>query len=133
MFEIDATLRKDCHLLGRLPGAHLLLHKNAVLPWFILVPETEVRDLLDLPADALAALMAEARHLSVFIKDRLGYPKVNVASIGNVVAQLHLHVVGRRMGDACWPKPVWGNLEHRQDYSAARLNDIRMQLRPRLV
>jgi diadenosine tetraphosphate (Ap4A) HIT family hydrolase len=68
--------------------------------------------------------MTEAAVVSDFVKTMLGWPKVNFAAIGNVVPQLHLHVIGRKPGDACWPAPVWGNLIATRAYSAAELREM---------
>ncbi|TXS90226.1 HIT domain-containing protein [Parahaliea maris] len=108
--SLHPRLLADSHLLGHLDGGTLLLSRNALLHWFILVPETELEDVLDLPAAQLPIVLADCRALSVFLKEELHYPKVNFAGLGNVVPQMHLHIVGRREGDACWPQPVWGNL-----------------------
>jgi len=124
-FEIHPQLLADCHRLGRLEFCHVLLNKNAALPWFILVPETAVTDLLDLPAAQRTAALHEAAEIAQFIKRQLGYGKINFAAIGNVVPQLHLHVVGRKPGDSCWPAPVWGHLVESQDYSDHRVGEIR--------
>ena len=130
-FEINHKLLLDSHRLGRFHFCHLLLHKNSVLPWFILVPETDVTDLLDLPEELRILAMNEASHVSRFIKRELNYPKINFAAIGNVVPQLHLHVVGRRPDDPCWPVPVWGNLTETIDYSATRIDEITFSLAQR--
>ena len=132
-FVIHPQLRLDAHYLGKFPSSHVLLHKNAVLPWFILVPETEIADLLDLPDDLRVSVIDEAAVISEFIKRTLGYSKVNFAGIGNVVPQLHLHVVGRRPDDPCWPAPVWGNLRETREYSAAELRRITELLQRRLL
>lgn len=121
---IHPRLLLDAHLIGRLPRCRVLLHRNAVVPWFILVPDTNVTDLLDLPADTLGEVMHEAALISEFIKARLGCAKINFASIGNVVPQLHLHIVGRRPDDSCWPAPVWGNLRETCAYSAPELGEL---------
>lgn len=124
-FAIHPQLLADCHRLGRLEFSHVLLNRNAVLPWFILVPETAVTDLLDLPAAQRMAVLHEAAVIAQFIKRQLGYGKINFAAIGNVVPQLHLHVVGRKPGDSCWPAPVWGHLVESQDYSDHSVEEIR--------
>lgn len=116
-FSLHPQLLADCHPLGRLSATHLLLHRNAAVPWFILVPETDQANLLDLPADARAAVLDDCARVSDHLTSVLGYPKVNVAWIGNLVPQLHIHVIGRRPGDACWPKPVWGHLDTVLDYT----------------
>jgi diadenosine tetraphosphate (Ap4A) HIT family hydrolase len=124
-FQIHQQLLADCHRLGRLSVCHVLLHRNATLPWFILVPEATVTDLLDLPADSLDRVMAEAAAVSAIVKNDLGYPKVNFGAIGNLVPQLHLHVIGRRPGDACWPAPVWGHLNHAAEYTSHQVTALR--------
>jgi diadenosine tetraphosphate (Ap4A) HIT family hydrolase len=116
---LHPQLVADCHLIGRFEICTLLLHRNASIPWFILVPETEVLDYLDLPAPERSAVTTECALVSSFIKDELGCSKVNFAGLGNVVPQLHLHVIGRREGDACWPRPIWGNLGDDPEYDAA--------------
>jgi diadenosine tetraphosphate (Ap4A) HIT family hydrolase len=120
-FSLHPQLLADCHPLGRLSATHLLLHRNAAVPWFILVPETDQANLLDLPADARAAVLEDCARVSAHLTGTLGYPKVNVAWIGNLVPQLHIHVIGRRPGDACWPKPVWGHLDSVMDYTEQTL------------
>jgi diadenosine tetraphosphate (Ap4A) HIT family hydrolase len=124
VFEIHPQLLADCHRLGRFDLCHVLLNKNAVLPWFILVPQTDVTDLLDLSDEQRNTAINEATVVSQFVKGHLGYPKVNFAAIGNVVPQLHLHVVGRRPDDPCWPAPVWGNLANGPEYSPARIAEM---------
>jgi diadenosine tetraphosphate (Ap4A) HIT family hydrolase len=125
---IHPQLLADCHHLGRLSFCELLLNRNARLPWFILVPDTELVDLLDLPVSQRDAVLADCASVSGFIKQVLGYPKVNFAGLGNVVPQMHLHVIGRREGDVCWPQPVWGNLPGGEAYDDARLQNWRRDL-----
>jgi diadenosine tetraphosphate (Ap4A) HIT family hydrolase len=113
----------DCHRLGRFPHSHLLLHKNALLPWFILVPETALTGLFELEPALRLAVMEESALVSRFIATELGCSKVNFAAIGNMVPQLHLHLVGRRVGDPCWPDPVWGHLQGRREYPPLQIRD----------
>jgi diadenosine tetraphosphate (Ap4A) HIT family hydrolase len=127
-FTIHAQLIADCHRLGRLNYCHVLLNKNAALPWFILVPQTDVADLLDLAAEQRNAVMHEAAQIAQTIKAHWGYKKINFAAIGNIVPQLHLHIVGRAVADPCWPAPVWGNLTESREYSAERVEGIRALL-----
>lgn len=115
-FAIHPRLLADCHPLGRLPASHLLLHRNAAVPWLILVPETDAMNLLDLPREQRDAVLDDCKHVSDRLRDTLGCPRINVAWIGNLVPQLHVHVIGRAPGDPCWPKPVWGHLEQTRDY-----------------
>ena len=72
--------------------------------------------------------MNDAAAVSTYLKGTLGYSKVNFAGLGNQVPQMHLHIIGRRPGDACWPNPVWGNLKHTAVYTDEKLEDIRAGL-----
>jgi diadenosine tetraphosphate (Ap4A) HIT family hydrolase len=121
--DIPDQLLADCHHLGRLPTAELLLNRNASVPWFILLPETLLSDVLDLPDDHRRAVLADCAGVSLFIKQVLGFDKVNFAGLGNVVPQMHLHVIGRRPDDACWPQPVWGNLPDGKAYDIEQLRE----------
>ena len=125
---IHPQLLQDCHHLGQLPATDVLLHRNASLPWFILVPDTELADFLDLPAEHGRAVLADCTAVSGFIKNLLGFDKVNFAGLGNVVPQMHLHVIGRAVVDPCWPQPVWGNLEQVEAYSAEQLEEWQLAL-----
>jgi diadenosine tetraphosphate (Ap4A) HIT family hydrolase len=92
------------------------------VPWLILVPETApTGDLLDLPDQVRNTAMDEAAIVARFIKNEFAVSKINFAAIGNIVPQLHLHVVGRHADDPCWPAPIWGNLVEADDYSAGRI------------
>lgn len=119
--HIHPQLLADCYYLGSLAGAEVLLHRNAVLPWFILVPDTQLNDVLDLPEHHRDRVMADCAAVAAYIKQVLGFSKVNFAGLGNVVPQMHLHIIGRQSGDVCWPHPVWGNLETEERYDLEQL------------
>ncbi len=126
--QIDKQLQADCHQVGQLDNIIVLLHKNAVLPWFILVPLSEhasYRELYELPRQQREQLEQFSDALSRYLVTR-GAEKINIAALGNLVAQLHLHVIGRRHDDCCWPNPVWGNLSATTNsYTEAELQKIR--------
>jgi diadenosine tetraphosphate (Ap4A) HIT family hydrolase len=127
-WQLHPQLAKDCHLLGQLGSVHLLLHRNAALHWFILVPETDALDLLDLPPGPRESLLQNAAQVAEFLKTALNYSRVNVGALGLLVPQLHLHVVGRREDDPCWPQPVWGNLGGEARYSDHEILELRSRL-----
>ena len=106
----------------------MLLNKNSIIPWFILIPETDVTDLLDLPVAQREQVLTECARISHWVKQYYSISKINFGAIGNIVPQLHLHVIGRSPEDACWPKPVWGNLDRHRDYSTDEIMFIRQQL-----
>jgi diadenosine tetraphosphate (Ap4A) HIT family hydrolase len=127
-FTLHPRLLADCHRLGRLSSSHLLLHRNAAVPWLILVPETGLGNLLDLAIAQRDAVLADCKRVSDYLTSVLGCPKVNVAWIGNLVPQLHVHVIGRSPADPCWPKPVWGHLSAVREYAPAEIDAIRAGL-----
>ena len=111
-FQLDAQLQQDCLVLGELEHSLLLLMNNALLPWFILVPKTDKTELYELADDVQAGVWAEINTVSKFVKDEFCIDKLNVAAIGNVVQQLHIHVIGRQHEDYFWPGVVWGRPEN---------------------
>ena len=96
---------------------------NSLLPWFVLVPQTSATELLDLSPSDQAALMEEINLLSAFVKDNFEISKLNIATIGNIVNQLHVHVVGRDPADYCWPNVLWGTRE-RRPYPSEMVREI---------
>lgn len=109
-FVLAPQLRADCHVLGRLPLSHVLLLNKRELPWFILVPETEAIELCDLAPAVQTALQGEVNALSRFVRAHFAVTKLNVAAIGNIVSQLHVHVIGRHPQDPWWPHVAWGQV-----------------------
>lgn len=125
-FEIHPRLLQDCHHVGRFALSHVLLHRNASLPWLILVPEVPagVIELHELAAASRRTLDDEIDMVARYLKRSLGAQKINVAAIGNLVPQLHVHVVGRQSGDPCWPGVVWGNLPPGPPWGPGQLSEI---------
>jgi diadenosine tetraphosphate (Ap4A) HIT family hydrolase len=109
-FSLDSRLAADTVPVGDLPLSSVLLMNDARFPWLVLVPRREgASELTDLDADDAAALMDEIRTATRVMLDLSKPDKVNVGALGNVVAQLHVHVVGRFRSDPAWPGPVWGH------------------------
>ena len=108
-FTLHPQLAADTVPVGDLPLCRVLLSKDANYPWLILVPRRpSIVELIDLGAADRATLTAEIDAVSRALKSITECEKLNVAALGNVVPQLHVHVIGRRHSDAAWPKPVWG-------------------------
>lgn len=107
-FILHPTLAADCHVLGKWRELHLLLHKDAHVRWFILVPETGATEWHELPAHLRDQLLAASSMLGAMLKRDEGCDKVNIAAIGNMVPQFHFHVIGRWKTDPYWPGVVWG-------------------------
>ena len=129
MFVLDARLAQDTLTIGDFPLCRLLLMNDANYPWFILVPRREeVSELFQLDVGDQQLLWREATALAEIVKDTFGADKMNVATLGNVVSQLHVHVIARRKGDASWPSPVWGRLPAKP-YSDEQVAEIRHKLK----
>jgi len=108
-WSLQPQLENDSALVGDLPLSRLLVMKDANYPWLLLVPRRAgVSDLIDLGEPEQAQLMAEIACASRALKAITSCDKLNVAALGNIVPQLHVHIIARRNGDAAWPKPVWG-------------------------
>jgi len=122
-FTLDERLQRDCIAMGRLGFCRLLLMNNSAVPWFVLVPETTVTEIVDLDDVQRAALRTEIDRVCAFVREKFSIDKLNVAAIGNVVSQLHVHVVGRRKDDYCWPDVVWGQPSP-EGYSDERLAEL---------
>ena len=122
-FTLDERLANDCIILGKLNICLLLLMNNSLVPWFILVPETTESEIIDLSHSEQEILLKEINLVSRFVRDNFDCKKLNTAAIGNIVSQLHIHIVGRNPADYCWPNVVWGTKE-KQVYLDSQVNEI---------
>ena len=108
-FSLHPRLAADTSLIADWPLCRVLLMEDARWPWAILVPRRAgLTDIIDLSEADRAPLMEEMARMGAAIRALPGVAKLNVAALGNQVAQLHVHVIGRHPGDAAWPDPVWG-------------------------
>ncbi len=108
-WSLHAQLERDTAMIGDLPLARILLMNDANYPWLILVPRRSgATEILDLSEAEQAQLMGEITLAARALKATVECDKLNIAAIGNVVPQLHVHVVARRRTDPAWPRPVWG-------------------------
>lgn len=128
LFTLDGRLENDGHLLFEWQSILFLLNKNATIPWIILVPKTNESELLDLPKKTFDDVFLASRVTQNFLKAHYKIDKINFASIGNVVSQLHVHIVGRRVEDYCWPDVIWGKNYPKTEYSNSEINQIKQQL-----
>jgi diadenosine tetraphosphate (Ap4A) HIT family hydrolase len=128
---LHPQLRADTALVCDLALSRVLAMNDANFPWLILVPRRAgVSEIFDLGA-AQPVLLSEVSLASRVLKDITQCDKLNVAAIGNVVPQLHVHIVARRKDDALWPKPVWGAAPPRA-YDPAALERFVSAIRGRL-
>ena len=109
MFVLDQRLLQDTLPVGDFPLCRLLLSNDSQYPWFILVPrKADISEVFQLSDDEQLQLWKETTSLSRTLQQVFEADKMNVAALGNVVSQLHMHVIVRRRGDIAWPAPVWG-------------------------
>ena len=136
-FALDPRLAAETYEIGELPLSRLLLMDDARYPWLILVPRIAgARELIDLDGNDRSVLLDEVSMVGRALEEWLRPDKLNIAALGNVVAQLHLHVIARNTTDAAWPQPVWGRGErvvYTADEASERLATLRRALRANLT
>ncbi|KRP61771.1 HIT domain-containing protein [Pseudomonas trivialis] len=129
MFALDQRLQQDTLTLGDFPLCRLLLSNDSNYPWFILVPRIDaISEVFQLDVADQQVLWQETTTLAQLLNEGLGADKMNIGALGNVVSQLHVHVIVRRRDDAAWPAPVWGKHPARP-YTPEQVTAIRAQLR----
>ncbi len=122
-FHLHPQLQKDCILIGRLDLCRLLLMNDKQFPWFILVPEIEgITEIYQINKQQREVLIEESSTLAERLKTLYKADKINIAAIGNLVPQFHVHHVVRYHTDKAWPAPVWGKLPA-VAYSGRELKD----------
>lgn len=127
-FSLDTRLQQDCFLLAESEASLLLLLNNSYFPWFIIVPKTTQTELYLLSSEEQLRLQQENALLSEFVSTHFPCDKLNVASIGNIVEQLHWHIIARTKSDPCWPGVVWGTV-HKQAYKIDNVVEIQKKLK----
>ncbi|MCB1881438.1 MAG: HIT domain-containing protein [Gammaproteobacteria bacterium] len=106
--QLDPRLKQDSHHLGWLGATELLLMRNSLFPWFVLVPNTNEIEFYKLDSALQLQILGQLNLVSEFVEHRYQIDKMNIGLIGNIVSQLHIHVIGRSRKDLCWPGVVWG-------------------------
>lgn len=123
-FELHPQLAQDTITLGYYPLCRLLLAKDGNYPWLILVPQVDqITEFHQLSPAQQSQFLIESNEISKVLVDKLQADKINIAAIGNMVPQLHIHHVARYKTDPSWPKPIWGQLAaiERSEQETARL------------
>jgi diadenosine tetraphosphate (Ap4A) HIT family hydrolase len=132
-WRLDPQLERDSAPVGDMPLSRVLLIKDATYPWLLLVPRRQLAiEITDLDVTEQMQLMSEIAHAGRVLKAHTGCDKINVAALGNLVWQLHVHIIARSRGDAAWPRPVW-NVVPPRDYDKAALDKLLTALRQRLT
>lgn len=121
---LHPQLEKDTIVIGKLPLCHVLLMNDANYPWLILVPAgDEVTEIYHLSEDDQSQLAKESNTVLAWMSKEFNADKMNVAALGNVVPQLHIHHIARYTNDPAWPAPVWGKVKA-SPYNATDLNTM---------
>jgi diadenosine tetraphosphate (Ap4A) HIT family hydrolase len=108
-FQLHPQLKKDCFVLGKFELCQVLLMNDSQFPWFILVPQrADIREIYELTDAEQVTLIRESSYLAKKLVEIFNADKLNVAAIGNIVPQLHLHHVVRYENDKAWAAPIWG-------------------------
>ena len=126
-FKLDQRLQADTHELLSQSGLHFRLHRNAEVLWIIIVPETDKTEFYQLDNELQQRLCGQINNISAWIQQTFSVDKINVATIGNVVSQMHLHVIGRKQDDAYWPDVVWGK-PFDKTFDTDQIEQIRVKL-----
>lgn len=132
MFALHAQLAKDCVLIGDLPLSRVLLMNDANYPWLVLVPRrAEMVEIFELPRADQQQLLDEMAQVGSALSIHFRADKMNIAALGNIVPQLHVHIIARYRDDAAWPKPVWSAVPaqpYTDDALRERLTEIQTLL-----
>lgn len=132
-FVLDPRLAADTCEIGDLALCRALLMNDARYPWLTLVPRrADLVEITDLDGADRVVLIEEIARASETVRALPGVEKINVGALGNIVRQLHVHVVGRRVGDAAWPGPVWGAGAARR-YEPGAATTLVEEFRPALM
>ena len=108
-FELHPDLKRDGILIGQFPLSLVLLINDSAYPWFVLVPRRAgIKDAIDLEPADYQQLSEESRLFSLALKQIFSAEKLNIAALGNMTPQLHVHHIVRSSSDPAWPNPIWG-------------------------
>ncbi|PJA33790.1 MAG: diadenosine tetraphosphate hydrolase [Zetaproteobacteria bacterium CG_4_9_14_3_um_filter_53_7] len=117
---LHPQLEKDCFVVGQLSLCTVLLMNDSSYPWFILVPQREgITEIHQLSEEDQQQLMRESSQLAAVIEKEFNADKINIAALGNMVPQLHIHHIVRYRTDPAWPAPVWGKFPN-ESYASGK-------------
>lgn len=123
-FDLDPRLARDSDLVAHLDLCQLRLSRDARWPWLILIPERNaISETFELSPEEQATLSHETNRVAAALKQVTGATKINIGALGNIVRQLHVHIVARTEGDVNWPGPIWG-FGTAEAWDAAKRDDV---------
>ncbi len=128
---IDFLLAKDFskkHIIADLPLCKLMLDDNANYPWFILIPRiANIVEITDLKPSQRKQMWFEIEEITQAVQNLFNPDKMNIATIGNITPQLHIHIIARFKTDFAWPKPVWGE-QNKKEYTLDQVEKIKKDM-----
>ena len=131
-FKLNFRLLEDSTFVTKLNLSQVRLSHDARFPWLILIPEIAgLKELHDIPDQKQAIVQKEVNFCSAALQELTSADKMNVAALGNLVPQLHIHVIARRQDDSAWPQPVWSTGEakpYEEENLAKLVNKLRQRL-----
>lgn len=131
-FKLDARLENDCIVIGSMKLCKLLLVKDSRYPWFVLVPQRAgITEIHQLDREDAISYMIESNAVSRMIEAEFNPDKINIAALGNIVSQLHVHHVARFKNDTAWPDPIWGRGEP-NPYNPGDLEELTTKVKTHL-
>ncbi len=131
-FQVHPQLMADSHALFQWQKCHLRLHNNATFPWLIIIPETALIEYHDLSATFQSTITRISQTSSKWFRTEFHCEKFNFAAIGNVVQQLHIHLIGRNSQDPLWPDVVWGHDLPQEKYQPGEIEHFKKNLKIQL-
>ncbi|KGP62243.1 diadenosine tetraphosphatase [Legionella norrlandica] len=125
MFSIDERILSSCFILGEWPLSTVLLKNEACYPWLILVPRKKhIQEIYQLEKKEQQLLIEEINQLSLLMNNYFCPDKLNIGALGNIVSQLHIHVIARRKSDPLWPHGIWQSSMSATPYQECELNNV---------
>lgn len=131
MFKLDKQLEKDCFFVANLSICKVLLMNNKNFTWLVLVPQIQdAVELVDLPFATQTQILSEINLVTKILQKKFLPHKINTAMLGNMVRQLHIHIILRFENDIAFPKPVWGldSIAYNADEAQKIINEIKTEL-----
>jgi len=132
-FQLHPRLQQDSIAIAQLELSELRLINDSQYPWFVLVPKrADISEVYQLSEKDQQLLQQESSQLSKMLAELYTADKINIAAIGNIVSQLHIHHIVRYKADIAWPAPVWGKFDA-VPYTEQQIEKIKSQINKRLT
>lgn len=133
-FQIDDRILSTSIFIKELTLSTLLFKNDMNYSWFVLVPrKPNINEIFELDIEERKTLIEEINSISIFIKNYFNVDKINVGSLGNIVSQLHIHIVGRNFSDPLWPQSIWHEGYISKPYQKNQLEELVLKFKNSLI